>query len=130
MNHLAKTVKIPDEDAHPTGGAGPSLRHNLGWLVSLEGPGFPAGAISTLSMDTLIGSAEECNIQVFNDPTVSRKHAAISRLQDGYFYLTELGATNRIRLNARMLNPRERCKLTDGDEIQIGYNLFTFKDLG
>jgi hypothetical protein len=53
------------------------------------------------------------------DDLVSRRHASIDASADGYV-LTDLGSTNRTRLNGRLLDPGVPVVLHDGDEIQLG----------
>lgn len=128
MNHLARTVKLP-EQPKPTTDAAPSAVHNQGWLVSLGGPGIPSGSISTLSGHTLIGSAEECDIRISYDATVSRHHAAIILRPDNMYYIKILKPTNPARLNGAVLELSELRRLIDGDEITFGSSNFCFKDL-
>lgn len=129
MNHLAKTIKIFNEASKPAADFALPVHHNLAWLVSIEGTGFPSGTISVVREVTIIGSAEGCDLRILNDSTVSRQHVTIIRLQDNLYYVKDLGATNPVRLNSRALEPRERCRLVDGDELKIGCSIICFKDL-
>lgn len=127
MNHLAKTIKLTDKDASLATVA--PVRQNLGWLVFLEGPGIASGMLTTLSASTLIGSTEACDIRILNDPTVSKQHATIILRQDNLYYVKDLGATNRVRVNSRELKSQELHRLLDNDELTIGCNILIFKDL-
>ncbi|MFI5272390.1 MAG: protein kinase [Ktedonobacterales bacterium] len=51
--------------------------------------------------------------------TVSRRHARISR-RDGHFYLEDLGAFNRTRVNGAPLVPHEETELRSGDMLRLG----------
>ncbi|HLO57297.1 MAG TPA: FHA domain-containing protein [Bacteroidales bacterium] len=64
-----------------------------------------------------IGRANECNVQYANDIiTVSRRHAAIERREDGY-YIMQLSQTNPTLINGQAINKEK--PLNNGDEIQL-----------
>jgi uncharacterized protein YkwD len=72
--------------------------------------------------EVAIGSAAG-NDLVVGDPTVSRRHATITR-HDNRLRLADLGATNGTYVNGRRIsNPVD---LTDGDEIRLGAAVFRF----
>ena len=64
----------------------------------------------------VIGRDEECSISFKDELTVSRKHAEIARLGQGWS-LRDLGGKNHTYVNG---NLTEYCCLNDGDRIQLG----------
>ncbi len=60
------------------------------------------------------------------DQTVSRSHARM-RLDDGQWYLLNLSNTNPVVHNGRVLSDGEEQPLADGDRIEMGEVLFTFR---
>lgn len=50
---------------------------------------------------------------------VSRRHAQIIQ-RDEYLFIEDLGSTNRTRLNGYVLEPHQRYRLRDGDELRLG----------
>ncbi len=71
---------------------------------------------------TTIGSVAGVNI-VLADPAVSRKHAAIRRV-DGNYELADLGSTNGVYVNGHKV-PKKT--LTPGDIIRVGNTEAVFK---
>ncbi|MCC6244394.1 MAG: FHA domain-containing protein [Gemmatimonadaceae bacterium] len=61
------------------------------------------------------------------DQTVSRSHARM-RLLEGQWLLLNLSQTNPVVHNGRVLASGEEQLLTDGDRIEMGEVLFTFRD--
>lgn len=68
-----------------------------------------------------LGRAPECDV-FLDDVTVSRKHAVITRGQDG-FTIDDEGSLNGTYVNRRRV---ETATLEDGDEVQIGKYKLTF----
>ncbi|HYW32558.1 MAG TPA: FHA domain-containing protein [Gemmatimonas sp.] len=60
------------------------------------------------------------------DQTVSRAHARM-RLLDSTWHLMNLSGTNPVVHNGRTLSPDEEQGLGDGDRIEMGEVLFTFR---
>ena len=54
-----------------------------------------------------------------NDQSISRLHARIIKETDGY-YLEDMNSTNGTFKNGLQLQPYERRKLEEGDEITLG----------
>jgi hypothetical protein len=77
-----------------------------------------AGEYETIVIPYIeIGRANECNVQYANDVlTVSRRHAAIERREDGY-YIEQLSQTNPTLLNGQPIGKEK--PLNNGDEIQL-----------
>ena len=83
-------------------------------LIALGGPG--KGARFLINEDlTRLGRAPESDI-FLDDVTVSRRHAEISRLKDG-FTIHDTGSLNGTYLNGTVITESE---LNSGDEVQIG----------
>lgn len=65
-----------------------------------------------------IGRAPASDL-VIDDSTVSRDHAKISLLEDG-FYIRDLGSTNGTYINGVKLSPFEASKICSGDSLTFG----------
>jgi len=68
-----------------------------------------------------LGRAPECDV-FLDDVTVSRKHAVVTRGQNG-FTIDDEGSLNGTYVNRRRV---ETATLEDGDEVQIGKYKLTF----
>ncbi len=86
----------------------------------------PAGAVGSLVLPTgervrlgddpvTLGRLDDCDV-VLVDATVSRRHAEVRRVDDG-FEVVDLGSRNGTKVNGRGL---VRGRLDDGDELSIG----------
>lgn len=71
--------------------------------------------------ETFIGRSKQCAV-VLKSQRVSRKHASITREDDGYF-INDLGAANGIWVGTEKI---DREKIEDGSEYIIGDVLVTF----
>ncbi len=91
-------------------------------LVSL--PGEPVREHRIMGARVLIGSGSEADF-VLLDPTVSRRHAQITRRR-GSFVLSDLDSSNGTFLNGKKLKPGLAVPLTGANDIQIGTLHFTF----
>ncbi|GAA0503153.1 hypothetical protein GCM10011581_26870 [Saccharopolyspora subtropica] len=112
-DHTRPWIEPPAAEADQPGAPaapGPARQPEL---VITQGPGtgrrFPVTAPAT------IGRGRECDI-VLDDPTVSRRHAAIQH--DGDHYVV----TDAESLNGTYLNrhPIDYARMSDGDELWIG----------
>jgi Protein of unknown function (DUF3662)/FHA domain len=65
-----------------------------------------------------IGRSRECDI-VLNDSNVSRRHAELRPLGDGWT-VTDLGSTNGVRVNGRDVRPNKPHALQAGDRLHVG----------
>lgn len=92
-----------------------------GRLLVNEGP--DRGEIYTLTAVSLIlGRREDCDI-VFNDTSISRRHARLE-LHRGGFTITDLGSTNGTRVNGVKINSKV---LEPGDVISLGTTTCIYK---
>lgn len=93
-----------------------SLAHDEGIAI------FPLAADAS----NLIGRSLDAAVALTDQPTVSRKHAAV-RMTGGEFVLSHLSQTNPTLLNGeRVAQDRE---LADGDVISVGDARLVFHDL-
>jgi DNA-binding SARP family transcriptional activator len=72
----------------------------------------------------LIGRTNSAELTL-HDPRVSRRHAIIRPLADGYA-IEDLGSTNGSQVNGELLSPHQLRPLTDGDRIDIGATTWSF----
>lgn len=78
-------------------------------------------------VDTTIGRADECTLQLRHDPEISRVHCSIQSLVDGSYVLLDAGARNGTYLDGKRLTDSQ-APLVDGSQIRIGKTLLTFRD--
>ncbi|GAC1474256.1 MAG: hypothetical protein PVSMB7_29140 [Chloroflexota bacterium] len=90
-----------------------------GTLVRLDG----AQDSYTLRSRTVIGRLDTCDLPV-DDRSVSREHARLSRLHDGYV-VEDLGSTNGTLVNGRRID--EAVILRPGDILTVGSVEFRFQ---
>lgn len=88
------------------------------WLESKSGEQF------AIEGNTSIGRAPG-NMLVLNEEKVSRRHATINPQTNGEFLFIDLGSSNGSYINGRRLH--QPHLLNDGDRIEIGSNVFTFR---
>jgi hypothetical protein len=74
---------------------------------------------------TYIGSAPDCQIYLFRDPKVGRRHAAIHLLQGGRIEIEDLPLGAPTYVNRE---PIARRRLRSGDQILIGTTTFLFQE--
>jgi hypothetical protein len=74
-----------------------------------------AGQRISLPNQAIIGRMPGCDIQL-DDPSVSRRHARISRATSGWL-IEDLGSTNGIMVNGASV---DREYLTGGEDIELG----------
>ena len=83
------------------------------------------GSSRTLELteaETLIGRSASSDVRL-GDKSASREHCAISWEGD-HFVVEDLQTTNGTRINGKRVRSG---KLNDGDQIQIGQTLITFR---
>lgn len=73
----------------------------------------------------LVGRLPSCDVTL-NDPSVSRRHARISR-RNGQWMVEDLGSTNGVSVNGERLG---HAWLTNGDRLEFGSVTLTFSDEG
>ncbi len=73
---------------------------------------------------TFVGSGPDCQIYLFRDPQVGRRHAAI-HIVPGGFELENLPLGGATVVNGK---PVERARLKSGDRIQIGATALMFQE--
>ena len=95
------------------------------WLKMLKGE-TPGRAFPLDQETTVLGRDAACEI-VLSDHGVSKRHAKITRKDDG-FYIEDLHSTNGTKVaNQELTEPR---RLDDGDPIEIGDTQFVFSETG
>jgi hypothetical protein len=109
-----------------TAGAATGFIENIaksGWLRVAVG--LIAGKQFVLYRNpTYIGSAPQCQIFLFKDPHVGRRHAAVHVVPGG-FELEDLPLGGKTYVNGREIT---RSRLRTGDRVQIGSTIFTFQE--
>ena len=79
--------------------------------------------IALSDTDLVIGRGSGCNL-VLADPEASGRHAEI-RQENGTWLIKDLQSSNGTLVNDR---PTETATLKNGDTVEIGGSLFTFRD--
>jgi pSer/pThr/pTyr-binding forkhead associated (FHA) protein len=72
--------------------------------------------------ELLLGRSRASDVR-FLEPSVSRRHAALQRL-DGGWLLVDRGSTHGTRVNGRRI---VRAILADGDEVALGHARMTVR---
>jgi diguanylate cyclase (GGDEF)-like protein len=115
---MDETTKIVDRGARrprPTTGGDPCLVH-----IYPTGPAMGARYPLTGAM-LLLGRDVDCHIRI-NEESVSRRHACIQPLADGYC-VADLQSTNGTFVNEVRVSSH---KLEDGDYLHIGNTIFRY----
>jgi pSer/pThr/pTyr-binding forkhead associated (FHA) protein len=96
------------------------LPADMGMLVVRRGPN--AGSTFALDADeTSIGRHPDSDL-FLDDVTVSRRHAVVRRVPDGY-EISDAGSLNGTYVNGERI---DTAPLTDMDEVQVGRFVLTF----
>ena len=82
------------------------------------------GEILTLSSGGVYVIGREGADIELNDPKISRKHAELSLLGPGAFFLRDLASTNGTFVNDR--RAAEKVAINNEDRIRVGDTVFTF----
>jgi diguanylate cyclase (GGDEF)-like protein len=85
------------------------------WLVIVSGI-HSIGKMYRLEHEVLLGRSAEADVQIDEDG-VSRRHAMLTRSDDGRVEIVDLKSRNGTFVNGE---PISRSALSDGDKIQIG----------
>ena len=80
------------------------------------------GALALTDHVTSIGRSSDCSV-VLSDPNVSRRHAEIRHIGEGYS-LIDLGSTNGTEVNGQRV---AETALMNGDVISVGQTKLTFE---
>ena len=116
--HTTKSVTVPIDNATEEVEIElDELRQGVGMLVVTRGPN--SGSRYALDEDLITAGRHPDSVIFLDDITVSRRHAEVRRVADGY-QVTDVGSLNGTYLNRERV---ESAMLADGDELQIG----TFK---
>ena len=118
QTRIFRTEKAGDEAREPQGTAAISAeeakKQGLAWEVAeliLDDKTYPLEGQGPWS----IGRSEENDV-VISNPNVSRRHAQLSRLENG-FLVEDLGSTNGTLLDGA---PIDRERIESGDELTFG----------
>ncbi len=96
--------------------------HGVAAFVATDGQVFPLTAA-----DMIVGRSDVARgvfpaidlLPLDPSQTVSRRHARFTR-RDGHFFIEDLNAYNRTRLNGEPLVPHQDVELHDGDTLRLG----------
>ena len=86
------------------------------WLASPSGD-----RISVTHWESLVGRAKSCDV-VLDYPTISRRHAVLTRYDDGSWSVSDIGSKGGIRVNGA---DTAMCAVGFGDVISLGGVNFT-----
>jgi FHA domain len=78
---------------------------------------LPPPAVAPPGTQLLLGRSHAARLR-FADPTVSRRHAVLHRLDDGGWLICDLASTHGTRVNGRPV--RIGTALHDGDLLALG----------
>jgi two-component system cell cycle response regulator len=106
---------LPRSDTPETMVLSAIVRADRGTLTVIAGPS--AGATLTLENgETILGRDPSCAVMV-DDPSVSRRHARITRDERAHHFVEDLGSTNGTFVSGRRVR---RAALCTGDRLQLG----------
>jgi hypothetical protein len=121
MSRLAALVAIG-----VLAGVGTGLIENVakaGWVRVIKG--FIAGKQFILYRSpTFVGSSPQCEIYLFRDPMIGKRHAAIHIVPGGY-EIENLPMGSQTLVNGR---PIARVRLRNGDQVQVGGSCLVFQE--
>jgi hypothetical protein len=78
---------------------------------------LPPPTVAPPGTQLLLGRSHVADLR-FADPTVSRRHAVLHRLDDGGWLVTDHGSTHGTRVNGRPVITA--VLIHDGDHLQLG----------
>jgi pSer/pThr/pTyr-binding forkhead associated (FHA) protein len=105
-----------DGEQQPPAAAEPEPRQETATLEWAE------GSITISARVVTIGRSSDCDVRV-DDANVSRRHAEVRRIGDGYS-LVDLGSTNGTEVNGQRI---QETALMNGDVISVGTTRITFE---
>ena len=88
-------------------------------VVASGDSGYAEGRQFTLEPVTTLGR-DLSNDIVITDAYASGHHARVERLEDGRFWLIDVGSSNGTLLNGQRVRPNDPIPLDPGDVITIG----------
>ena len=97
--------------------------------AGLSFPAVPAASRTLALSDTPVrvgrrrsGAEQQPDIDIADDPAVSRLHASLVRQDDGSWAVVDEGSVNGTTLNddVRAITPHVLVSLNDGDRVHIG----------
>lgn len=99
-----------------------SMANRNACLIHIYPTGPGMGTRYTLGdIPVILGRGSDCDIRI-NDYSVSRRHARVQLMADGYMAV-DLQSTNGTFVNDE---PASMCKLTDGDYLRVGNCIYRF----
>lgn len=81
--------------------------------------------INIEKMEFYIGKEMGNDYVVYDNPTVSRKHAVLC-LQNGQYYIMDKNSKNHTYINGNMINPMENVLIRHGDFLRLSNEEFVF----
>lgn len=128
--YTAPEVKAVAESTHYEEAYGETLYVETGESEQgkIRGLYLPDGTLlkNLQEQETLIGKKREEADIVLEDASVSRVHAKITKERE-YYYLEDMNSTNGTFKNGLRLQPYEKRRLEEGDDIRCGRVLFVFR---
>ena len=115
----ATMIYAPGDDVgeqQPPAAAEPEPRQETATLEWAD------GTVTIGSRVVTIGRSSDCDVRV-DDANVSRRHAEVRRIGDGYS-LVDLGSTNGTEVNGQRI---QETALMNGDVISVGTTRITFE---
>ena len=65
---------------------------------------------------------DDCDL-IVPEPSISRKHAEITRDNRNHYFITDLHSSNGVKLDGRPIAGGEKVPLTSGMRIDLGTNV-------
>jgi len=103
----------------------------LAYLIRLiETPGAAETSedskpFAIVNKELIIGSNPKAVNLALSDPSVDKRHARLTRREDGTFWITDLGSTAGTWVNYAPISP-EGARLVSGDLLHVGRVGFRF----
>jgi RNA polymerase subunit RPABC4/transcription elongation factor Spt4 len=117
-----KTVMEDDVDKTVMDEGKEELPRFFAWLVFIDEEGKPLQDLRLTRQKSVIGKGSDADIPV-GDDFASKLHAVVY-LEEGQFFLSDLGSTNHTWLNEKKIMNEA---LKDGDHLRIGHQNMIFK---
>lgn len=101
--------------------AGVSVDSGVGCLLQIHPMEISGQLVELSEPQTAVGRDPSCGLSI-GDSSVSRRHALVERVGDGY-QVTDLGSTNGTCVNEKRVTS---AQLSPGDRVQFGSFIFKF----